>query len=206
MLFPITAVFLLTIIIPFQFANNIRIESNNLDTWLHTPVSFKCLLFSKIAFYLLTTAFLFILIAINVLVFIRIKLNTSVIDFIPIVFTTISLLWLFLFTFLLLMLLVLALYLYLKRYIGRFAYIISFLSLTLFMWIALKIGESTLFVKYFYSGTNLINYIAIPENYHQLIKLELMDFFFVKELVITTLVYLIIGYIGMKSLERVLKR
>lgn len=203
---PVIAILIIFFMTPIQFAFNLRQEWKNKDLWLHNPAPFWQLIIAKITYYVFVAITLIALIAINLLIILRFAQNTSVIDFIPIIFGTALIILYDLLAFIIFILIAVVLAAFLKRYIGRFAYLLSFIFIVILFWLQLAIEESSFANKYLYNGLNIIDYIPLPKLYEALLYKELKELFYLKDIFINSIIYIAILYFIIKWLERVIKR
>lgn len=192
-------------LIPIQFALNLRQECKNRDVWLHTPSPFWQLIAAKVVYYLVNTIALFAVIALSLLTSLRLTQNTSVIDFIPIIFSTALISIYDLLTVIIFILIAALLVLFFKRYIGRFAYFLTFVLMSLLIWLQIGLEESSFFKNYIYNGINLLDYMPLPKLYDITIYNELAEFFYVKDIFLNFIIYAVIVHFITKWLERVIK-
>lgn len=201
-----TIVIIFSIVVSIQFANNIRNESKNIDIWLHSPASFRELVVVKMVYYLLNIFILFTILAIYMLILIRLTYDTSVIQFIPLFFFVGFFLMIMVFTSLIILIIFMTILIFLKRYFNFFAYVITIVLFIMYCWASLVITDSTMYSNILMNGFNLIDVIPLPEMSAAILKYEFHDFFFIREFLFTTFLYLVVGHFSVTWLERVLKR
>ncbi|MBQ0139811.1 MAG: hypothetical protein KBT36_10970 [Kurthia sp.] len=194
------------VLIPIQLAFNIRQENKQSDIWLHTPAPFWQLISAKLLYYLAIAIIHFGLISISLLTALRIIQDTSVIDFIPIIFTTVFISSIEILSLMIFILLAVVFVLFFKRYMGWLAYIVTIVLMTALIFIELLLEEIGFYNDFIYSGVNLMDFIPLPQAYETTLLIELSDFFYVKDIVLYFIIYAVLTFFVIKWLERVIKR
>lgn len=202
----LVALFAMILIIPIQFILNLRNETKNVDLWLHTTSSFRELILSKIVFYLIISTLFSLTISIYQLIIIGIYHQEKAIQFVPLYFSLNLLLVLYHFSMFNGMLLVIYFILLLNKYIGNFAYLVVLIGVIIFIIIQNNLIQTTLYIDIFESGFNFTQLIQLPEIYTDTILYEIKKFLYVKEIVLSLTLSILIMHFIITPLERVFKR
>lgn len=193
-------------LIPVQLTFNIKQENKLTDLWLHTPAPFWQLISAKTVYYFGIAMIQFTLISVSLLTALRLIQDTSVIDFIPIIFTTVFITSIDLFGYIVFVLIAVSFFLFLKRYLGWVSYAVTIALMTTVVFLLFLIEEIPFYTHFLYSGINLIDFIPLPKAYETTLSIELLDFFYLKDIVLNFVMYAVLAVIVIKWLERVIKR
>lgn len=200
-----TAIFYV-LLIPFLFANSIRKETKQLDLWLHTEAPFWQLLFVKSIYYLLVALVQVVLMIISTFICLA-QLNvTSLTSFVPIIFFLSYKMFESVIFNLPLFALLLGILLFLKRYIGRFSYLVTGIVLILFIRFNVLLYEFAWYKDWIYTGENLASWIPMPSNFVDILYDMAHEFLYVREIYLGIILFLLLVFISTYSLEKVLKR